>query len=87
MRTADRCWEAMVEMAREGNLASRSDLEVGARALEAGIWGASRNVAINLPGIEDTAFRAATGDEAERLAARAASMRDSVLTTLAARTA
>jgi glutamate formiminotransferase/formiminotetrahydrofolate cyclodeaminase len=85
MRTADRCWEAMVEMAREGNFASRSDLEVGAKALEAGAWGASRNVAINLPGIEDEAFRRATGDEAGTLAARAAAMRDSVLATLAAR--
>ena len=85
MRTADRCWEAMAEMAREGNLASRSDLEVGAKALEAGIWGASRNVATNLPGIEDEAFRRATGEEAERLAARAASMRDAVFQTLAGR--
>jgi glutamate formiminotransferase/formiminotetrahydrofolate cyclodeaminase len=85
MRTADRCWEAMLEMAREANFASRSDLEVGAKALEAGVWGASRNVAINLPGIEDEAFRRATGDEAERLAARAAAMRDSVVATLAAR--
>jgi glutamate formiminotransferase/formiminotetrahydrofolate cyclodeaminase len=76
----------MVEMAREGNFASRSDLEVGAKALEAGIWGASRNVAINLPGIEDEAFRRTTGDEAERLAARAAAMREQVLKTLAART-
>ncbi len=40
MRTADRCWEAMAEMAAHGNPASRSDLEVGARALETGIWGA-----------------------------------------------
>lgn len=87
MRTADRCWDAMAEMAREGNFASRSDLEVGASALAAGIWGASRNVAINLPGIEDEAFRRATGEEAERLAARAASMRDGVLRTLAARKA
>jgi glutamate formiminotransferase/formiminotetrahydrofolate cyclodeaminase len=85
MRTADRCWDAMVEMAREGNFASRSDLEVGAKALEAGVWGASRNVAINLPGIEDAAFRAATGAVAERLAARAAAMRDSVLATLEGR--
>ncbi len=85
MRTADRCWDAMTEMARESNFASRSDLEVGARALEAGIWGASRNVAINLPEIEDEAFRCTTGDEAERLAARASSMRDSVLAALAAR--
>jgi glutamate formiminotransferase/formiminotetrahydrofolate cyclodeaminase len=85
MRTADRCWDAMVEMAREGNFASRSDLEVGARALETGIWGASRNVLVNLPGIEDEAFRRATADEAERLSARAAAMRDAVLQTLAGR--
>jgi len=87
MRTADTCWEAMVEMAAEGNFASRSDLEVGARALETGIWGASRNVAINLPGIEDEAYRRATSEEAERLAARAGAMRDEVLATLAGRKA
>ena len=87
MRTADRCWEPMAEMAAHGNPASRSDMEVGAKALEAGIWGAFRNVAINLPGIEDEAFRRATGEEAEALAARAAAMRDKVLETLAARTA
>jgi glutamate formiminotransferase/formiminotetrahydrofolate cyclodeaminase len=86
MRTADRCWEAMVEMAAHGNPASRSDLEVGAKALEAGIWGAFRNVAINLPGIEDESFRRATAEEAEALAARAALMRDRVLKALAART-
>jgi glutamate formiminotransferase/formiminotetrahydrofolate cyclodeaminase len=77
----------MTEMAAHGNPASRSDLEVGTKALEAGIWGAFRNVAINLPGIEDEAFRRATTEEAEALAARAALMRDTVLKTLAARTA
>jgi glutamate formiminotransferase/formiminotetrahydrofolate cyclodeaminase len=87
MRTADRCWEAMAEMAAHGNPASRSDLEVGARALEAGIWGAYRNVAINLPGIEDEPFRNATAGEAEALAARAALMRDTVLKTVASRRA
>jgi glutamate formiminotransferase/formiminotetrahydrofolate cyclodeaminase len=87
MRTADRCWEAMTEMAAHGNPASRSDLEVGAKALETGIWGAFRNVAINLPGIEDEAFRRSTNDEAEALAARAALMRDAVLRALAARPA
>ena len=66
--------------------ASRSDLEGGAKAREAGIWGASRNVAVNLPGIEDEGFRRATGDEAARLAARAAAMIDQVLKTLASRT-
>ena len=86
MRTADRCWEPMAEMAAHGNPASRSDLEVGAKALETGIWGAYRNVAINLPGIEDEAFRRATAEEAEALAARAALMRDKVLEAVAART-
>jgi glutamate formiminotransferase/formiminotetrahydrofolate cyclodeaminase len=87
MRTADRCWEAMAEMATHGNPASRSDLEVGAKALEAGIWGALRNVAINLPGLEDETLRRATAQEAEALAARAALMRDKVLKALAARPA
>jgi len=67
--------------------ASRSDLEVGARALETGVWGAFRNVAINLPGIEDEAFRRTTAEEAESLASRAAAMRDAVLKTLATRKA
>ncbi len=86
MRLGDRCWEAMVELAQHGNLASRSDLEVGARALEAGIWGASRNVAINLAGIEDRALRDATRTEAESLAARAAAQCERVLQILAQRT-
>ncbi len=85
MRTADRCWEAMAEMAEHGNPASRSDLEVGAAALTAGIWGASRNVAINLPGIEDAAFRDRASAEAERLAARADQEKKRVLDILAHR--
>ncbi len=86
MRTADRCWEAMAGIAEHGNFASRSDVEVGAKALEAGIWGAWRNVAINLPGIADAAFRQATAAEAEALARRAAEQRDLVLQILAKRT-
>jgi len=85
MRTADRCWEAMAEMAEHGNPASRSDLEVGAAALSAGIWGASRNVAINLPGIEDEGLRDRTAAEAERLATRADQERKRVLDILARR--
>lgn len=87
MRVADSCWDAMVEMARHGNLSSRSDLEVGTRALETGIWGASRNVATNLPGIEDEAFRNAAAEESDTLTSRAATKRDEVLAALAARKA
>jgi glutamate formiminotransferase/formiminotetrahydrofolate cyclodeaminase len=85
MRIGDGAWEAMVEMAAHGNIASRSDLEVGARALEAGIWGAGRNVAINLPGIDDEAYREAVSSESETLASRAAAKRDEVLAALTAR--
>ncbi len=83
MRIADRGWDAMVEMAAHSNIASRSDLEVGAKALETGIWGASRNVAINLPGIEDEAYRKEAAVEAESLADRAAAKRDEVQAALA----
>jgi glutamate formiminotransferase/formiminotetrahydrofolate cyclodeaminase len=72
MRVGDSCWDALVGMAEHGNLASRSDLEVGARALETGIWGAWRNVLINLPGIDPGELRDRTREEAAALAARAA---------------
>jgi glutamate formiminotransferase/formiminotetrahydrofolate cyclodeaminase len=71
MRAADACWDPMIEMARHGNPASRSDLEVGARALETGLWGAWRNVRINLPELGDEDFRARTAAETEALVARA----------------
>ena len=85
MRIGDLSWDAMVEMAAHGNMASRADLEVAAKALETGIWGASRNVAINLPEIEDEAYRKEAGAESESLAGRAAAKRDEVLAVLAAR--
>jgi glutamate formiminotransferase/formiminotetrahydrofolate cyclodeaminase len=85
MRLADGAWDAMVEMASHGNMASRSDLEVGAKALEAGIWGSARNVAINLPGIDDEAYRERVSSEANALASRAAAKREEVLATSSAR--
>ncbi len=71
MRLADRCWPALAEMADHGNIASRSDLEVGARALETGIWGAWRNVVINVDQITDAAHRATVTAEADTIVARA----------------
>lgn len=87
MRLADRCWEAMIEMAEHGNFASRSDLEVGAKALEAGIWGAGRNVLINLGDLEDQAFVAGTRTEADGLAERAAAQLGELLAVLERRRA
>ncbi len=82
MRMADAAWSAMIAMADHGNFASRSDLEVGAKALEAGIWGAGRNVLINLGEIEDGAFVAATRAEAEGLTERATVGLNAVLSAL-----
>jgi glutamate formiminotransferase / formiminotetrahydrofolate cyclodeaminase len=82
MRLADSCWDALVEMAQHGNLASRSDLEVGARALEIGVWGAHRNVLANLGDVEDEVFRRRAAAEAEAMVARAREKTAAVLTIL-----
>jgi len=64
MRISDSCWEWMIEMAKHGNIASKSDLEVGAKSLETGIWGAFKNVEINLPAIDDEGYKKKILDEA-----------------------
>ena len=70
MELVDRAWEPLLEIARFGQYSSRSDVEVGAKALEAGLYGAFRNVMINLPGIEDTEFRSDIETRATGLLAR-----------------
>ena len=71
MRLGSSAWEAMTECAHYGNIASKSDVEVGARALETGIWGAYKNVLINMPGIKDEKFKKEKIDEAESIVKRA----------------
>ncbi len=79
MVLGDRAWEAMVEVARYGNIASKSDVEVGARALEMGIWGAYKNVAINMADIKDPAYKNQTMARAEAIKDRAADYCQKVL--------
>jgi glutamate formiminotransferase/formiminotetrahydrofolate cyclodeaminase len=71
MQLGDRVWESLCAVARHGNPTSASDVEVGAKALEAGIWGAYRNVLINLRDVEDAAFKKETTQTAEKLVQRA----------------
>jgi glutamate formiminotransferase/formiminotetrahydrofolate cyclodeaminase len=85
MRTADAAWDAMVELARHGNASLRSDLEVGAKALETGIWGACRNVLINVSDIADDAFTKRVTSEAEELAARAQAQLEAVMDVMESR--
>ena len=71
MQLGDGAWEAMCELARYGNPASKSDVQVGARSLETGIWGAYQNVLINMEGIRDEAFKKEILAEAETMVDRA----------------
>jgi glutamate formiminotransferase/formiminotetrahydrofolate cyclodeaminase len=56
METASKVWNEVEKVAQYGNPASKSDVMVGARALELGIWGAYQNVLINLEQITDEDF-------------------------------
>lgn len=71
MALADAAWEAMIEVAKLGNIASKSDVEVGAKALETGIWGAYKNVMINMADIKDEDFKKETVKQAEDMKIRA----------------
>ena len=67
MKIANSIWNEVKQIAQYGNIASHSDVEVGARALEVGIWGAYRNVLINLPQIEDQSFKENVLEEANQI--------------------
>ncbi len=86
MRIGDGAWDQMIEAAKHGNIASKSDVQVGARALEVGIWGAYQNVLINMDGIEDRDFVAEKTSEAEKLKDRAAKVCEEILHILEKRT-
>ena len=71
MRLGGTVWDALLEVARYGNPASKSDTQVGARTLETGIWGAHKNVLINLPQIEDKKYKKDILQECEEILERA----------------
>jgi glutamate formiminotransferase/formiminotetrahydrofolate cyclodeaminase len=85
MKKGDAAWDYMIEIAKYGNPASKSDVEVGARALETGIWGAYKNVLINLPGIKDEEFKKAKIEEVEKILKRAKEKTKEALEILAER--
>nr|XP_035138901.2 formimidoyltransferase-cyclodeaminase isoform X3 [Callithrix jacchus] len=55
--TVTSLWPALQELAQCGNLACRSDLQVAAKALEMGVFGAYFNMLINLRDMTDEAFK------------------------------
>jgi glutamate formiminotransferase / formiminotetrahydrofolate cyclodeaminase len=70
MELADRAWDPIIEVARYGQYSSHSDVEVGAKALEAGLFGSYRNVLINLVDIDDEAFSRDLRERADALLER-----------------
>ncbi len=82
MRLGDSAWNAMSEVARYGNPASKSDTQVGAKSLETGIWGAYQNVLINMVDIEDDEFKNTTLRAAEEIMQRAWKQCEQVLSIL-----
>jgi len=71
MKLADDAWDAMVKIAQYGNIASKSDVEVGAKAMETGIWGAYKNVMINMADIRDENYKKGTVKLAQDMKERA----------------
>lgn len=71
MRLGDEAWTALLLVARHGNPASKSDTQVGAKALETGIWGAYQNVLINMKDIKDEKYKETILSEAEKIMQRA----------------
>lgn len=82
MTLGDSAWDSMKQAAEHGNIASKSDVEVGARALEMGIWGAYKNVVINMGDIKDPEYKKETLAQATALKDRAALMCAQVLAIL-----
>ena len=79
MRLGDNAWKPLLEVAKYGNPASKSDVQVGAKALETGIWGAYQNVLINMVDIQDQTYKQQTLEEAKTILTRAREKCDEIL--------
>lgn len=82
MQLGDLAWDALLNVARFGNPASKSDTQVGAAALKTGIWGAYQNVLINMVDIEDEIFKEEILKEAGEIMQRSEDKCNDVLSVL-----
>ncbi|KAK2164306.1 hypothetical protein LSH36_66g07035 [Paralvinella palmiformis] len=65
-QTANSLWPSMKELAKIGNISCKSDLQVGAKSLETGVWGAYQNVLINLGQVTDEEAKKTIQQDAEK---------------------
>lgn len=56
--TANTLWPTLKALASVANIACKSDLQVGVKSIETGVWGAYQNVLINLKQVKDEEFTA-----------------------------
>lgn len=69
MATAFGAWSSMKMVASVGNMQAISDAQVGAKCLAAGIWGACKNVQINLAQVHDDEYRRRISERAAQILA------------------
>ncbi|KAJ1187906.1 hypothetical protein NDU88_004671 [Pleurodeles waltl] len=81
----NRLWSPLQEMAKHGNIACKSDIQVAAKALETGVFGAYFNVLINLKDITDEDFKAQMKEQVSSLLKEAKRSSAAVLETAEAR--
>ena len=77
--------EFMIAMSKIGNIKSMSDLQVGAKCLETGIWGCYQNVLINMGDIKDEAYKTEVLSEADEIVKKSQESLQIVLDNLKAR--
>lgn len=66
MTTVNKCWSTLLEIAPLANSACLSDLQVGVRCLETGVWGGYYNVMANLKNMEDKEKASETQKRSEK---------------------
>lgn len=71
LKTIDQTLEPLLQMATLGNYNCRSDVQVGARCLEAGAWGAYYNVMINLDNLMEGPEKTSLQTQAEEMLQKA----------------
>ena len=59
-KTANQVWAPLKELASLYNVTTKSDLQVAARTIETGVWGAYYNLMINLKSMDDEEFKVST---------------------------
>ncbi|KAL8587067.1 hypothetical protein ACOMHN_023457 [Nucella lapillus] len=64
-RVANSLWPSLKELSTMGNINCKSDLQVGVRVLETGVWGAYYNVLTNLKDVKDGEFKTKVRTEIE----------------------